>query len=287
MRDPLYWVFYFNGCVPVLKELKARAHVYYSMDELAGIDRCEEQEVARSALCVFAASPGLVEKYQALNSLTHLLPTGLEYERFEKERLSPTPRPDDLPGDARVIGYIGIVNHRLDFRRLLDVARAYPAAYLVLVGPIQYNRAAVDAVQDEAWRALRGLPNVRILGFKPTSDLARYIRAFDVCILPFLPTPFNWYSDPMKLYLYLGMGKPVVTRVNTAMESFKHLLYSADTGEEFVEQVGHALAEPPDPGVLESRLALARSRNWPRLVDVACEWINQANAKESVERDLQ
>ena len=54
-------------------------------------------------------------------------------------------------------------------------------------------------------------PNVHFLGPKPYAELPRYLRAIDVCVLPWRQNhEFTSYGSAIKVREYLATGKPVV-----------------------------------------------------------------------------
>ena len=64
--------------------------------------------------------------------------------------------------------------------------------------------------------ALRGLANVRLLGYRPYEQLPEVLRGADVAIVPYLLEGEMRSVFPMKIYEYLAAGTPVVA---TPMET--------------------------------------------------------------------
>src|SRR5438128_11112355 len=99
----------------------------------------------------------------------------------------------------RVIGYVGGLHQWVDQNVLVDVARAMPDMTFALVGPEQTDTSA-----------LRGCANIHLLGIRPHQELPRYVKAFDVGIVPYRLTEYTANVYPTKLNEYLAMGIPVV-----------------------------------------------------------------------------
>ena len=58
--------------------------------------------------------------------------------------------------------------------------------------------------------ASRACANVTLLGAKPHAELPRYVREFDVGIVPYRLSEYTANVYPTKLNEYLAMGIPVV-----------------------------------------------------------------------------
>src|SRR5204863_9165580 len=93
----------------------------------------------------------------------------------------------------------GGLHQWVDQSLLVDVARAMPDMTFALVGPEQTDISA-----------LRGCANIHLLGLRPHQELPRYVKAFDVGIVPYRLTEYTANVYPTKLNEYLVMGLPVV-----------------------------------------------------------------------------
>ena len=86
----------------------------------------------------------------------------------------------------------------MDTELMAEVARLRPGWHWVLLG-LKSNLVRISA------------PNIHFLGSKPYSSLPRYIRQFDVCVLPWRANnAFTSYGSAIKVREYLATGKPVV-----------------------------------------------------------------------------
>ena len=59
--------------------------------------------------------------------------------------------------------------------------------------------------------AIRGLPNVHLLGQKPHGELPAYCKGFDVGLIPYKIDERMTFVNPLKLREYLSAGLPVVS----------------------------------------------------------------------------
>lgn len=112
---------------------------------------------------------------------------------------------------AFIVGYVGRL-HTVGMDKgvgtLIQALSQVDDAHLALVG------GPDDMAEDlrRQWREL-GLPDERFLyaGHVPPADVPRYLRAFDVCVMP-LPRAahFAHYASPLKLFEYMASGRPTV-----------------------------------------------------------------------------
>ncbi len=194
------------------------------VDERTLLDRCAE---------VTVCSTGLVARKGAERDVT-LVTNGVDLERYR----GPYARPADLP-PGRVALYVGTVHpDRFDVPLLLATARALQGrARVVLVGPV------VDLSPDE--HADLDDAGVVLLGTRAWTEVPAYLRHADVLLVPHVVDAFTDSLDPIKLYEYRAVERPVVS---TPVAGFRDEpgVRVADTPS-FPAQVLAALAEAPAP----------------------------------------
>ncbi|GAB3048384.1 hypothetical protein GCM10027053_03150 [Intrasporangium mesophilum] len=103
--------------------------------------------------------------------------------------------------DRPVAFYAGALERRVDVDVLRRAARDLPDWTLVLVGPMH---------EPDLFRALSDEPNVQIRPPVPRSQALAMAAASEVCLIPHRETPMSRAMSPLKLYEYLGAGRPVV-----------------------------------------------------------------------------
>ncbi len=179
---------------------------------------------------------------------------GVEIEHF-MAALDPARVPAPVATAARPrIGYAGAIAEWFDFELVGDVAAAYPAIPVILMGPV----AAPVAAAAEA--LARAHTNVRFTGRVAYEDLPHAVGALDVALIPFRVGPATDVLNPNKLYEYLAAGRTVVSLAYSAdVEAFADWVLLARDRRQFVARVGEALAVPRDPAVLR---AVAAQHGW-------------------------
>lgn len=109
-----------------------------------------------------------------------------------------------LPGDRPLIVYTGHVNATKGLDVVLSMARRTPEARFVLVG------SEGDGLIE---RLSRGADNVLLVPWQPFDRVVWYLFAADVLLLPPSGVPLRVVGNtvlPMKLFLYLAAGRPIV-----------------------------------------------------------------------------
>lgn len=160
------------------------------------------------------------------------------------------------PG-TKVAGFIGAVEGWVDQDLIRYLAERRPEVQFVFVGGI--TRTSVDSLAD--------LANVHFVGLQPYADMPRYVRAFDVCLVPFIPNEATESMDLVKVYEYLASGRPIVSTPVAEMVRYGRYLRLAATPQEFLAQLDAALTEH-DPAAVAARVAMARLNSWDARVDV-------------------
>ena len=188
---------------------------------------------------VVACSPELVRRKTPVRvgrPMT-LIPNAVDVAAY----LSPTQRPIDLPTKPVAL-YVGTLHSdRLDIPLTADTASALrPAGTLVLVGP--------DLLTAEDSHRLRDA-GALILGTRSRDEVIAYLQHADVLVVPHLVNAFTDSLDPIKLYEYQAVDKPVIsTPVAGFRDAASDRITLADA-ERFAAAIGVAVAEgQPDRG---------------------------------------
>ncbi len=163
-------------------------------DEAAVLTRAGAVTVCSPTL---AASKGA--ERPAERSPVTLVTNGVDVDRYR----SPAARPHDLP-PGRTAVYVGTLHSdRLDVELCVTTSEAMDGdGTLVLVGPV--------ALEPDDVRRLREA-GVVLLGPRPRDAVPGYLQHADVLVVPHVVDAFTDSLDPIKLYEYLAVGRPVVS----------------------------------------------------------------------------
>jgi hypothetical protein len=190
--------------------------------------------------------------------------TGVPCHRFlqavdEAFIATPSVPPRRATGGRPRLGYVGFIMERTDLALLRAVAARRPDWELVLVGP-EYPTGYVKA------SGVLDLPNVRWLGELPNAEIPAFLQSLDVCLMPHVDNAYSRSMAPLKLYQYLGSGRPIVSTPVAGIEfAGEHVRVAADAAG-FVAHVQHCLDhDRPEHGA--ARIELVRTATWRIRVD--------------------
>ncbi len=264
----------------IARSLNPTLSIFHCVDHLSASSpaaaRLSDTESAcfAEADLVFATSQSLLDRATALNAHAHLVPSGVDFPRFERARLSDEPLPVDLAAIPRpVVGYLGGVHQWVDQPLLAALAARRPDWSLVLVGPLQADASA-----------LTRLPNVHALGTRAPDEVPRYLRGFDVAIIPYRLTEYTEHVYPAKLNEYLAMGLGVVatplseiTRFNRFHGPIVRLGADAAGFESAVE----AELSQADRDAVARRVAVAKENSWAARLELMSSLIDDRLARRT------
>jgi len=222
------------------------------------------RETLQAADLVFANCDALAEAMSEYSASIHVVPNGAE--RFGE--FPPTPRPERLAGiEGPIAGYVGNLRDRIDWMLLHHAVAAMPDVQFVFFGPSSDNPNADSLAKH---------PNVHILGILPYAELHRYLRAFDVGLVPHVSNRLTERMNPLKVYNYFAAGLPIVSTEVDNLGDLGSALHVASDATEFVRGVRAALTTPVDVAAPE----------WQRTMDSIAWDTRAANMLTVMDRSL-
>ncbi|WBV44042.1 glycosyltransferase [Pseudoroseomonas cervicalis] len=194
---------------------------------------------------VFANCAAVGEAFAPLSPLpVHVVPNACEFYGAIGGRPAEL---QDIEGP--VIGYVGNLRARIDVALLESLIAARPGWTFVLIG---------SAHGESEIPRLRRHPNVRLLGPKVYEQALGYMRCFDVAIMPHLRNAVSERMNPLKLYVYVALGIPVVSSDVANIDELRDRIAVAADAEDFLARLDAAVArrgftgpaQPPSPEAL-------------------------------------
>lgn len=228
--------------LPVADLLRPRLVIYDCMDELSQFRfappelRQRERDLLSRADVVFTGGHRLYEAKREVHHNAHPFPSSVDKAHFIAARRSRLDPADQRRLARPRLGYVGVVDERLDYVLLDAVARRRPGWQFVIVGPV----VKVDE------RELPRRPNIHYLGGKEYADLPDYLGHWDVALMPFALNAATEFISPTKTPEYLAAGLPVVsTPIRDVVRPWgdEGLVRIADGAEAFEAECSAALRD--------------------------------------------
>ncbi len=254
----------------------ARLTIYHCVDDFpssstaAASIRASEATWFDEADLVFVTSQRLRRRAETRSARVHLFPSGVDYERFERARMTEGREPEDLAGCARPrVVYLGGLHRWLDQQLLIDAAKRLPECNFVLIGPLQTDVTALAATE-----------NIHVLGARGHEVVPRYLKACDAAIVPYRLADYTHHVYPAKLNEYLAMGLPVVATALDEVRRFNdqhnEIVAVGDGSDAFAARIRSALCGASDPSARARRLEVARVNSWDTRIDRMSSLIESA-----------
>lgn len=251
MNDPLLWV---NDPAAVMLPERTGWRVLYDMtDDWLTADRppAERRRIAdgerwllQHAAVVVACSPELRRRKAGARDDIVVVRNGVDTARYA----TPMPRPADAPAGPYAL-YLGTLHRdRIDVALCVATARALAGTgTLLLVGPEAWSRADGEGV-----RAAGGV----VLGARERDLVPAYLQHAEVLVVPHVRDDFTDSLDPIKLYEYQAVGRPIVS---TPVAGFRDAEgVTVAEGDAFADAVAAAVTAPRTvPVAAHSTTALA------------------------------
>lgn len=256
MRHPLLWVN--DPGMVALAERSGWPTMYDITDDWVAADRSQgeldrtaanEARLLDLAREVVVCSPELARRKGASRRVD-LIPNAVDVDAYRR----PTPRPDDLP-TGPVAVYLGTVHaDRIDVGLCEATALALGGGHgtLVLVGPNLLSA-------DDARRLDRA--GALLLGPRARDEVVGYLQHADVLVVPHVVTPFTDSLDPIKLYEYEAVGRPVVSTPVAGFRDTGDPRITIADGDGFAAAVRSAIpARTAFPAGADAQVATWRDR---------------------------
>lgn len=191
--------------------------VYDCMDELSAfrfappeIAALEAELLVRSDL-VFTGGKSLFEAKRKLHADVHCFPSSVDVTHFARARTWLADPQDQAAIPQPRIGYVGVIDERIDLGLIAAAAAALPDVQFVMVGPI----AKIDAAD------LPQAANIHWLGRKDYDELPGYMANWQSAWMPFALNEATRFISPTKTPEYLAAGLRVTaTAVADVVETY-------------------------------------------------------------------
>ncbi|MER3523790.1 MAG: hypothetical protein C4326_06890 [Ignavibacteria bacterium] len=201
------------------------------------------------------------------------IPNGVDYEWFQEQAQRAEVPPECAALPRPIVGYVGMIAGWMDYDMVATVAQKLTHVAFVFVGPLEDSSRLTQ---------LARVPNIHWINRKPYADIPSFIQSFDACIIPFRAGAIAATTNPVKVFEYFALGKPVVTTELEELKTFvrEGLLHMAASPEEFAQALVASLHED-DPTLRQRRQETARLHCWRRHAESILDAIEHARGTAS------
>jgi len=219
----------------------------------------KEKSMLRQVDMVLVVSDLLYENKQLHAKALHLIPNGVDVEHFRQAVEESTTIAEDIQGISHpIIGFHGNLCDRIDIALLDWLADRNKGWSFVMVGGVNESMKNKGSLMEFSDRK-----NVYLLGKKAYEVLPGYLKAFDVCMIPFRQDDlFSLNCSPLKLYEYLATGIPIVSSNLNGVKFCKSLIKIARSKEQFQQHIKDALQEKNE--LREKRIKFSEAHSWKK-----------------------
>ncbi len=241
--------------------------VFFSVD--TQLNAAAEARALADSDLVVAATDVLYRRYLGRTRKLRYLPHGVDVDAL-------TQRAEHVPVDMEslprpIAGFAGSVNLHLDISLIEQIAQARPNMSFALIGPYSIGSYG-GGMPDDLLLRLQHLPNVHLIGPKPTEQLGAYINACDIGIVPYDLNHPRVHFSFHKTLQYLALGKAVVTTCTPPEDTRVPGVYVGEGAVAFGEAMDRALTDQSADTAAEYR-AFARQHGWDKRIAQLQEWL--------------
>ncbi len=230
--------------------------VYDCMDDLASFKdgtaemRDREARLLAQADLVFTGGRSMYESRKNRHPRVHCFPSGVDIDHYRAVNDPATLLPDAVASVAQPrLGYFGVLDERIDWLLIAEIAERRPDWQWILVGP--------TAKVEES--DLPTAPNIHYLDQQQYRDLPAFLKSFDIATMPFALNDATRYISPTKTLEYLAGGKPVIsTSVPDVVAEYSNIVEIVDGPDAWIAAIERILSAPPE--WLVERLQRAKER---------------------------
>jgi len=270
-KDYILWI-YPPQSSPIIPAIKPKMVVYHCIDRFnAGqrgrkrvIIQQQENQLLKSADCIFVNSKGLIGEFQKTTKIPiSLVPSGVDVSHFQRTD-AVHPELESIPHPR--LGLSGTLDARVDSKLIEIIALSRPNWHLIVLG--DQRRGFQNSSK------LKSIQNIHFLGKKPFQELPLWLNGCDVFLIPYVLNERTFYISPLKFYEYLAIGKPIVTVPLPEISDFSSICRQAASPESFIQEIEAALTTNTchDTNV---RRQTAQLHSWESRITTILSVINQ------------
>ncbi|MDQ3008607.1 MAG: hypothetical protein M3Q81_03350 [bacterium] len=272
----ILWLFEPYQTITFFKLFKSYFKLYDCVDYFQATSsevKQDEQYILSHSDLVALNSRTLQRLHGRINPHTILVPVGFpdaiftpfsaQVKKFQKKK-------------RLIIGYIGGINDRLNFKLLRELVTLHPQDIFKFVGPMQVDNNVIEPEVLRQVELLKKMPNTQWIDNQPKSAIPGIILSMDICLIPYdIRNPFNRYCYPMKLLDYFFFQKPVISTAIEELKYFPSVVMIGDSAADFSSHINDIRNNGWSATKGKYQQEVALSNTWEKKVTLICEAIEK------------
>ncbi len=231
---------------------KERLTIYDCVDDFPLL-KLQQHKMLKAADIVITTSKLLCLDLKKYKKEVYLVQNGCDIGFFnDNKELEIGWRPPNP--DGSVIGYIGALASWVDIALIKELAEVYKNDNILMVGA------------NIGFPKLPKAKNISYIGQQSYHMVPAYLNRMDAALIPFKQNQITRATNPIKMYEYLALGKPIISSMIPEVVPYKDILYISRDKSEFIRNVKLALAEN-STALQEKRKKAALNNSWKARVD--------------------
>jgi UDP-galactopyranose mutase len=264
---------------PLAAAIAKEGVVFDVMDELSAFKNAppemldNERHLLGLADVVFTGGPSLYRAKKDRHPNVHCFSSSVDATHFGAAKpdssLAEHDEQKEIPHPR--LGFYGVIDERMNLDLLAAMAKAHPEWQIVMVGPV----VKIDPAD------LPRPGNIHYMGQRSYTELPRFLRGWDICLLPFAQNDSTKFISPTKTLEYMAAERQIVsTPIRDVAEPYGDVVFLGETADEFINACETALAlnqEEHNKRIQRMREILSRT-SWDITADAMNKLIDEAVA---------
>lgn len=187
------------------------------------------------------------------SALVSIISNGVDYSHFHTGKTNRINEMERLKKKYKyIIGYYGALASWFDYELVSKVAE--DKSILVALIGIDFDETLENS-------HILDIDNVKYFGKKDYNELIDYANYFDICIIPFKINDITKSTNPVKLFEYMALNKPIVTTNLLECSKYKGVLVSKNHNE-FIKNIELAKNKINDKKYINILNEQAKDNDW-------------------------
>lgn len=225
-----------------------------------------ERYYASQVDIILTAARRQYERLEPRNANIHYFPNAVDFYFFNqatKKSIAIARALKDIP--KPIVGLMGGISNWYNFEMLQEVVSSRRDWSFVFIGQLFPNA-------KDYMTTLQNFPNFHFLGWQKFEDLPRFLKGFDVAIMPYRLSDLGHSVHPDKMYQYMAAGLPIVATPIREVVQFSNVIELAQGGGNFCAAIERSLYQR-NYAKIHKGIAIAQRESWNARAETAVNLI--------------